>query len=143
MRDAGFRTLGCCGRSSGLSTRHERRLKPVINPDRSFTCCSSSTIWQLGSYRGSEEIYTFVRTTYSITLTGRGMLANGGAVAHSSSNAYPSSMKWNGAVDYTGETMATSGDRCWPQAAKQDGEKICTRFLCYVWKKRDEHRKKT
>ena len=33
---------------------------------------------------------------------------------------------------------AILGDRWWPQTAKQDGDNICKRFLCNVWKKRNE-----
>ena len=29
--------------------------------------------------------------------------------------------------------------RWWPQTAKQDGDKIGRRFLCSVWKKRNEY----
>ena len=32
------------------------------------------------------------------------------------------------------QTMAILGDRWWPQTAKQDGD----RFLCNIWKKRNE-----
>ena len=38
------------------------------------------------------------------------------------------------------KTIAILGDRWWPQTAKQEGDKICKRFLCNVWKKRTEHR---
>ena len=41
-------------------------------------------------------------------------------------------------LDSSGKTMAILGDRWWPQTAKQDGDKICKRFLCDVWKKRKE-----
>ena len=36
------------------------------------------------------------------------------------------------------KTIAILGDRCWPQTAKQDGDNICKRFLCNIWKKRNE-----
>ena len=42
------------------------------------------------------------------------------------------------ALDNRGKTIAILGDRWWPQTAKQDGDKICKRFLCNVWKKRNE-----
>ena len=37
------------------------------------------------------------------------------------------------------KTIATLGDRWWPQTAKQDGDEICRRFLCSVRKKRNEY----
>ena len=30
-------------------------------------------------------------------------------------------------------------DIWWPQTAKQEGDKISKRFVCNIWKKRDEH----
>ena len=36
-----------------------------------------------------------------------------------------------------GKTVAILGDR-WPQTAKQIGDKISKKFLCYMWKKRSE-----
>ena len=42
------------------------------------------------------------------------------------------------ALDSREKTIAILGDRWWPQTAKQDGDKICKRFLCDVWKKRNE-----
>ena len=42
------------------------------------------------------------------------------------------------ALDIREKTIAILGDRCWPQTAKQDGDKICKRFLCNIWKKRNE-----
>ena len=42
------------------------------------------------------------------------------------------------ALDNREKTIASLGDRCWQQTAKQDGDKICKRFLCNVWKKRNE-----
>ena len=43
------------------------------------------------------------------------------------------------ALDSREKTIAMLGDRWWPQTAKQDGDKICRRFLCSVWKKRNEY----
>ena len=43
------------------------------------------------------------------------------------------------ALDNREKTIATLGDRCGPQMAKQDGDNICKRFLCNIWKKRNEH----
>ncbi|CAM9292529.1 unnamed protein product [Sphacelaria rigidula] len=34
--------------------------------------------------------------------------------------------------------MAVLGDKRWPHTAKQDGRKMCERFLCVLWKKRIE-----
>ena len=42
------------------------------------------------------------------------------------------------ALDSREKTIAILGDRWWPQTAKQDGDKICKRFLCNIWKKRNE-----
>ena len=39
------------------------------------------------------------------------------------------------ALDIREKTIAILGDRLWPQMAKQDGDKICKRFLCNIWKK--------
>ena len=36
------------------------------------------------------------------------------------------------------KTIAILGDRWWPQTAKQDGDRISKRFLCSIWKKRNE-----
>ena len=36
------------------------------------------------------------------------------------------------------KTIAILGGRWWPQTAKQDGDRISKRFLCYVRKKRTE-----
>ena len=41
-----------------------------------------------------------------------------------------SGMKSFDALDSRKKTIAILGDRWWPQAAKQDGDKICRRFLC-------------
>ena len=35
--------------------------------------------------------------------------------------------------------IAILGDSWWPQTAKQDGDKICRRISCSVWKKRNEY----
>ena len=43
-----------------------------------------------------------------------------------------------GALDSREKTIAILGDISWPQTAKQDGDEIC-RFLCRVWKKRNEY----
>ena len=51
-----------------------------------------------------------------------------------------SGMKSFDALDSRKKTIAIIlGDRWWPQTAKQDGDKICRRFLCSVWKKRSEN----
>ena len=50
-----------------------------------------------------------------------------------------SGMKSFDALDSREKTIAILGDRWWPQTAKQDGDKICRRFLRSVWKKRNEH----
>ena len=43
------------------------------------------------------------------------------------------------ALDSREKTIAILGNRWWPQTAKQDGDKMCRRFLCSVWKKRNEY----
>ena len=43
-----------------------------------------------------------------------------------------------GTLDSSEKTIAILGDRWWPQTAKQEGDKISKKFLCYVWKKRLE-----
>ena len=50
-----------------------------------------------------------------------------------------SGMKSFDALDSREKTITKLGDRRWPQTAKQDGDKICRRFLCSVWKKRSEY----
>ena len=50
-----------------------------------------------------------------------------------------SGMKSFDALDSREKTIAILGDRWWPQTAKQDGDKICRKFLCNVWKKRNEY----
>ena len=42
------------------------------------------------------------------------------------------------ALDNREKTIAILRDRCWPQTAKQDGDNICKRFLCNIWKKRND-----
>ena len=49
-------------------------------------------------------------------------------------------MKSFEALDRREKTIAILGDRWWPQTAKQEGDKICKRFLCNIWKKRSERR---
>ena len=49
-------------------------------------------------------------------------------------------MKSFEALDSREKTIAILGDRWWPQTAKQEGDKICKRFLYNIWKKRCEHR---
>ena len=44
------------------------------------------------------------------------------------------------ALDSREKTIAVLGYRWWPQTAKQEGDKICKRLLCNIWKKRSEHR---
>ena len=41
-------------------------------------------------------------------------------------------------LDSREKTVAILADRWWPQTAKQDVDKICKRFLCNIWKKRNE-----
>ena len=43
------------------------------------------------------------------------------------------------ALDSREKTIAVLEDRWWPHTAKQDGDKICRRFLCSVWKKPNEY----
>ena len=38
-------------------------------------------------------------------------------------------------LDSREKTIAILGDRWWPQTVKQEGDKICERFLGNVWKK--------
>ena len=45
-----------------------------------------------------------------------------------------------GTLDSSEKTIATLGDRWWPQTAKQEGDKISKIFLCIIRKKRDERR---
>ena len=50
-------------------------------------------------------------------------------------------MAWRSLVHYTDgseKTITILGDRCWPQTAKQEGNKISKKFLCNVWKKGNE-----
>ena len=41
-------------------------------------------------------------------------------------------------LDRSEKTMAILGDRWWPQAAGQEGDKISKKRLCIVWKQRNE-----
>ena len=40
-----------------------------------------------------------------------------------------------GAYDRSEKTIAILGDRCWPQKAKQQGDKISKTFICNIWEK--------
>ena len=40
--------------------------------------------------------------------------------------------------DSSEKTIAILGDRWWPQAAKQEGDEISKKFLCNIWKQRNE-----
>ena len=42
-------------------------------------------------------------------------------------------------LDSSEKTIAIVGDRWWPQAAKQEGDKISKTFLCNLWKKSSGH----
>ena len=48
-----------------------------------------------------------------------------------------SGMKLFDALDSREKTIAILGGRWWPQTAKKDGDKICRRSFCSVWKKRN------
>ena len=41
-------------------------------------------------------------------------------------------------LDSSEKTIAILGDSWWPQTAKQEGDKISKKFLCSIWKKRNE-----
>ena len=41
-------------------------------------------------------------------------------------------------LDSSEKTIAILGDRWWAQAAKQEGDKISRKFLCNIWKQRNE-----
>ena len=41
-------------------------------------------------------------------------------------------------LDGDEKTIAILGNRWWPQAAKQEGDKIIKKFLCCIWKQRNE-----
>ena len=43
-----------------------------------------------------------------------------------------------GRLESSEKTIDILGDRWWPQAAKQDGDRISKQFLRSTWKKRDE-----
>ena len=38
--------------------------------------------------------------------------------------------------DSSEKTIAILGDRWWPQAAQQEGDKTSKKFLCNIWKQR-------
>ena len=42
-----------------------------------------------------------------------------------------------GTLDRSDKTIAILGNKWWPQAAKQEGDKISEKFLCKIWKQRD------
>ena len=42
------------------------------------------------------------------------------------------------ALDSSEKTIATLGDGWWPQAAKQEGDKIVKKLMCSIWKQRNE-----
>ena len=41
-------------------------------------------------------------------------------------------------LDSSDKTIPILGDRWWPQAAKQKGDKVSKKFLCKIWKQRNE-----
>ena len=41
-------------------------------------------------------------------------------------------------LDSSEKTIAILGDRWWPQAAKQEGDKTSRMFLCNIWKRRNK-----
>ena len=43
-----------------------------------------------------------------------------------------------GRLESSEKTIAILGDRSWPPTAKQDGDRTSKRFLCRIWKKRNE-----
>ena len=43
-----------------------------------------------------------------------------------------------GRLERSEKTTAIPGGKWWPQTGKQDGDRIGKRFLCNVWKKRNE-----
>ena len=47
-------------------------------------------------------------------------------------------MEQFGTLNSSEKTIAILGDRWWPQAAKQEGDKISKTFLCNIWKQRNE-----
>ena len=42
-------------------------------------------------------------------------------------------------LDSSEETIAILGDKWWTQAAKQEGDLIRKKNLCYIWKQRNGH----
>ena len=43
-----------------------------------------------------------------------------------------------GTLDSSERAIAILVDRWWPQTAKHEGDKISKRFMCNIWKKRNE-----
>ena len=43
-----------------------------------------------------------------------------------------------GALGSSEKTIAILGDKWWPQTAKQEGDEICKKKTCNIWKKRNE-----
>ena len=43
-----------------------------------------------------------------------------------------------GRLETSLETIAILGDRWWPQATKQDGDRMRKQFLCNIWKTHNE-----
>ena len=43
-----------------------------------------------------------------------------------------------GRLERSEKTIAILGDRRWPQTAKEDEDRISTKFLFSIWKKRNE-----
>ena len=43
-----------------------------------------------------------------------------------------------GRLESREKTISIPGDRCWPQTAKQDGDRIRKNFQCDICKKRNE-----
>ena len=43
-----------------------------------------------------------------------------------------------GALGSSEKTIAILGDEWWPQTAKQEGDEICKKKTCNIWKKRNE-----
>ena len=43
-----------------------------------------------------------------------------------------------GKLESSERTIAILGDGWWPQTAKQDGDRRSKKFLCSLWKKRNE-----
>ena len=45
-------------------------------------------------------------------------------------------------LDSSEKAIAILGDRWWPQAAKQEGDKISNKLLCSAWKLRNDRPKR-